>query len=48
MAQIGGRAFVVAVFRFLAQGIVWREAIGQEDDWDDAEEKRYGDPISNA
>jgi len=26
---------------------LWREAIVQDNEWDDAKEKRYGDPASN-
>lgn len=49
VAQIGTRAVVVVRLSIpCSEGSVWREAIGQEDDWDDAEEKRYGDPTSNA
>jgi hypothetical protein len=49
VAQLGSRAVVVVRLSIpCAEGVVWREAIGQEDDWDDAEEKRYGDPTSNA
>ena len=31
-----------------AEGVIFQEAIGQEDDWDDAEEKRNGHPTSKA
>jgi hypothetical protein len=49
VAQLGTRAVVVVRLTIpCAEGFVWREAIGQEDEWDDAEEKRYGDPTSNA
>lgn len=33
-----------------AEGVVWREATGEDDEWDDedTEEKRYGNPSANA
>lgn len=31
-----------------AEGVVWREAIGQASDWDEDEAQHYGDPSSNA
>jgi hypothetical protein len=47
--EIGGRC--VVVFRIsipCTEGLVWRDATGQEADWDEDEEHRYGDPSSNA
>lgn len=47
--EIGGRC--VVVFRIsipCAEGLVWRDATGQEADWDEDEEHKYGDPSSNA
>ncbi len=47
--EIGGRC--VVIYRIAlpcAEGWVWRDATGQEDDWDEEEEQRYGDPSSNA
>lgn len=49
MDHIGSRAVVVVRLSIpCVEGLVYREGIGQEDDWDDAEEKCYGDPTSNA
>lgn len=31
-----------------AEGIVWREATGEDDEWGDDEEKRFGNPSANA
>ncbi len=47
--EIGGRCVVIYRIAILcAEGWVWRDATGQEDDWDEEEEQRYGDPSSNA
>lgn len=49
VVEIGGR--VVVVYRITIQcleGVIWREATGQESDWDEEEETKYGDPSSNA
>ena len=49
VVEIGGR--VVVVYRIsipCLEGFIWREATGQESDWDEEEETKYGDPSSNA
>lgn len=49
VAEIGGR--VIVVYRITIpclEGLVYREATGQESDWDEEEETKYGDPSSNA
>lgn len=49
VTQLGSR--VVVTYRITipcAEGLVWREATGQESDWDEDEETKYGDPSANA
>jgi hypothetical protein len=49
VAEIGGRCVIVYRISIpCAEGTVWREATGQESDWDEEEETKYGDPSSNA
>ena len=49
VTEIGGR--VIVVYRIsipCLESYVYREATGQESDWDEDEEVKYGDPSSNA
>jgi hypothetical protein len=49
VTEVGGRVIVVYRISIPAlEGLIWREATGQESDWDEEEETKYGDPSSNA
>ncbi|MBX3277280.1 MAG: hypothetical protein KF868_04655 [Acidobacteria bacterium] len=49
VTEVGGRVIVVYRLSIPAlEGVIRREATGQESDWDEEEETKYGDPSSNA